>query len=89
MEHTTRIYKSTEFICNMYDISKDFLFNRIKNGVFLQNVHFIKQSKVIRWDTGALQRWWEGQEEDCFQQENIKTNTQDPKVSLVLNKLLT
>ena len=86
MNFPLKTYKSTEFICNIYDISKDFLFNRIKSGILLQNVHFIKQARVYRWDVKAIQKWWENTENssEIVDVGSMASN----KAKIALNKLL-
>jgi hypothetical protein len=46
----------------VYVVGREFFQRRIQSGEFIINEHYVKQANTIRWDFGAIERWWRGSE---------------------------
>jgi len=55
-----RQYASTSTICSAYEVDSAFFLRRKKDGVFVENKHYIQQGNTLRWDVEELEAWWRG-----------------------------
>ena len=67
-------YVKLATLCEIYEVHKDFFLRR--KDEFIQNIHYIKKDKTIRWNLREVQNWWEG-----------STLTEEEKDS-IFNKIL-